>query len=46
MKHKLEINEQDQADLDRAALLVADGRSLRQRVLSRIRARVWRRNKA
>ena len=45
MKHKKEIRAADQADLDLAAQMVKDGRTLRQRVLSRIRARVWRRTK-
>ena len=44
MKHKEEITEADQRDLDLAASMVKDGRALRQRVLARIRARVWRRS--
>jgi hypothetical protein len=45
MKHHKEITTADQADLDRAAQMVGDGKSLRQRVLARIRARVWRKGK-
>lgn len=44
MKHEQEITEADQRDLDLAASMVKDGRALRQRVLARIRARVWRRS--
>ena len=46
MKHKDQITEADQRDLESAAAMVKGGRALRQRVLSRVRARVWRKRKA
>lgn len=42
MKHEQHMTEKDRADLDAAAIWIANGRTLRRRVLGRIRARVWR----
>ena len=45
MKHNDQITETDQRDLESAAAMVKGGRALRQRVLARVRARVWRKRK-
>jgi len=42
MKHDRFLKPEDQRDLDEAASLVENGKSLRQRVFARLRARAWR----
>ena len=42
MKHERHLNDADRSDLETAAFMVAEGRALRRRVFTRLRARAFR----
>jgi len=46
MKHSEHLTDQDRADLRKAAELVEEGKALRKRVFSRLRARAHRAKRA
>lgn len=45
MKYEHLLDDKDRADLERAAALVVEGKALRKRVMARLRARAFRRQK-